>query len=78
MVWDFLGILLVVVGAYILYSTIMGIVVDHNRSIFGWLWQILWIGVGGYAVYAGYQRVFPPEPIFPAIPGLTGGYRRRR
>lgn len=75
---DFVGILLVLVGLYILYSTIVGVVNNHNLTVFGWLWQALWLGVGGYALYAGYQRVFPPEPVFPAIPGLTGGGRRRR
>ena len=75
---DVVGILLVLVGGYVLWSTIVGIWVNHNRSIAGWVWQGVWLAAGGYAFYAGYQRIFPPEPIFPAIPGLSGGWRRRR
>ena len=75
---DVVGILLVLVGAYVLYQTVMGLVRDHNRTVRGWLWQGLWLAAGGYALYSGYQRIFPPEPMLPSIPGLSGGWRRRR
>lgn len=77
MVFDLLGLFLVlIIGLPLVISTVYGIVQNHNRTVMGWYWNIIYIVVGAGCVYVGVQRLFPPQSILSSVTGMAGGRRR--
>ena len=75
---DWFGVFLLIIGGWILVSTISGVIANHNRSATGWFWQIIWLIGGGYALYVGYQKVMAPPPtLLGSVTGAVAGGRRR-
>ena len=75
---NWLGVFLIVFGAWILVSTIASIVTQPSRSVMSWFWTVLWILGGGYALYTGYVKVTAPPPtILGAVTGAVTGGRRK-
>ena len=76
MVADLLGLFLVfIVGLPLVISTVYAIVHNHDRTVMGWYWNIIYILVGAGCVYVGVQRLFPPQSILSSVTGI-GGRRR--
>lgn len=78
---DFLGIFLILLGAYLLTITIAGIVGNPaGGSVMVWFWRVVALGLGGYCLYNGYIKVTAPPPtMLGAVTGaVTGGRRRYR
>jgi len=75
---DFLGIFLVILGAWILVSTISGIVANPaGGSIMAWFWRVVWLLGGCYILYSGYVKVTAPPPgLLSNVPGMAGGRRK--
>ena len=77
---DFLGVFLIVFGAWAVMTTISGIVANPaGGGIMGWFWRIFWIAFGGYCIYHGYMKVTAPPPtLLGQVTGAVTGGRRRR
>ena len=78
---DFLGIFLIVFGAWAFVSTISGIVANPaGGSVMAWFWRVMWLALGGYCLYSGYMKVMAPPPtLLGQVTGaVTGGRRRFR
>ena len=75
---DFLGIFLILLGAYLLTITIAGIVGNPaGGSVMTWFWRVVALGLGGYCLYNGYLKVTAPPPgLLSAVPGMAGGRRK--
>ena len=77
---DFVGILILIVGAYLVVSVIASLITARPMTIMGWFWKIIWFGVGGYLLYVAKQRLMPPPPSILGMPitnPMTGGRRWR-
>ena len=72
--WDWAGVAMAVIGAWILVGTISGLVGSRPGTALGWFWTILWLGGGVALIYYAYPRLFPPESFLPQI---VGGRRHR-
>ena len=75
---DFLGIFLIIFGAWAFVSTISSIVYNPaGGSIMAWFWRVIWLALGGYCIYSGYLKVTAPPPgLLSAVPGMAGGRRK--
>jgi len=77
---DFVGILLLIVGVYLVISIIADLFTARPSTAGGWIWKIIWFGLGCYALYVAKQRLMPPPPSVLGMPmtnPMTGGRRRR-
>jgi hypothetical protein len=77
---DVLGIVLLIVGAYLVVSVIADLFSARPLTAGGWIMKIFWFGLGGYLLYVAKERLMPPPPSILGMPmtnPLTGGRRRR-
>jgi cytochrome c oxidase assembly factor CtaG len=77
---DVLGILLLIVGAYLVISIIADLFTARPSTAGGWIWKIFMFVLGCYALYVAKQRLMPPPPSILGMPmtnPMTGGRRRR-
>jgi hypothetical protein len=79
MVFDLLGLFLVfIIGLPVVISTVYAMVRNHDRTVMGWYWNIIYVLVGVGCIYVGGTRLFPPQTMFSSATnavGLTGGRR---
>jgi hypothetical protein len=74
MVADLLGLFLIfIVGLPLIISTVYGLVRNHDRTVMGWYWNIIYILVGVGCLYFGGKRLFPPQTMYSSISNAVGG-----
>jgi hypothetical protein len=77
MVADLFGLFLIfIIGLPLIVSTVNALVRNHDRTVMGWYWNILYILVGVGCLYFGGKRIFPPETMVSSASkavGLAGG-----
>jgi hypothetical protein len=76
---DFLGVFMILLGAYLLTITIAGIAGNPaGGTATVWFLRVAAIGLGVYCLYHGYTKVVAPPPtLLGQVTGAVTGGRRR-
>jgi len=75
---SWLGVFLMIIGGWIVVSTVNGLIENPNRSPTSWYWQIVWLLGGLAAVYYGFKKVTAPPSVGLGVPVATRVAGRRK